>query len=161
MNALANAAKGENALSDKMLVTADMFTGANAFLTFSGESTTSANNIRTDSAATKVTGFEMKNGALSVTFQGTGTISITFCSNGSSNTSCIGLKNSAGDLLEGVPSDAVNVTMNGNMYAVAGSKISYTVTYTITEAGTYTSWAGSEEYNRVARVSGITMVDKY
>ena len=161
LNALANAAKGENALSDKMLVTADMFTGANAFLTFSGESTTSANNIRTDSAATKVTGFEMKNGALSVTFQGTGTISITFCSNGSSNTSCIGLKNSAGDLLEGVPSDAVNVTMNGNMYAVAGSKISYTVTYTITEAGTYTIWAGSEEYNRVARVSGITMVDKY
>lgn len=161
LNALANAAKGENALSDKMLVTADMFTGANAFLTFSGKSTTSANNIRTDSAATKVTGFEIKNGALSVTFQGTGTISITFCSNGSSNTSCIGLKNFAGDLLGGVPSDAVNVTMNGNMYEVAGSKISYTVTYTITEAGTYTIWAGSEKYNRVARVSGITMVDKY
>ena len=160
LNALANEAKGE-ALSDKMTVTADMFKGANAFLTFVGDSTDKVNNIRTNSDATKVTGFETKDGALSVTFQGTGTISITFCSNSSSNTSCVGLKNSNGDLLEGVPSDTVSVTVSGNMYAVAGSKTSYTVTYTITEAGTYTIWAGSAEFARVARISGITMVDKY
>lgn len=164
LNALADQAKTGETWTDKMTATAAMFAGDNAFLTFTGESTASNNMIRTGSSNTKVTGFETKGDALCVTFIGTGTISITFCSNGSDpakNISCLGLKKSDGTLLEGAPSDTTNVTVSEGMYAVVTSATSYTVTFTITEAGTYTISTGCKTHDRVVRISGITMVDTY
>lgn len=162
LNALADQAKTGEAWTDKMTVTAAMFTGDNEILTFTGASSTDKlNNIRTNSSFTKVTGIEVKDDALTVTFTGTGTISITFSANSGSNTSCVGLKKADGTFVEGVPSDTTNVVAHNNMYSVAGSSTSYTVTFTITEAGTYTIFGGCADHARVVRISGITMVDTH
>ena len=125
---------------------------------------------------------ELKDEGLTVTFQGTGTITISFGSTSSSNTSGIALINSAGTYLvaesttgtqlaadQTIADGYVNkkdlCTKEGGQKAAEAA----TVTYKITEAGTYTIYSSysyidakdGKAKSRGCRVWSISMSDTY
>lgn len=166
------------------------FTGVNAFLTLNKES--SSNKLRGKNASggnASTTCIEIKDGALSVTFEGAGTLAIGFCSTGSDatkNISGLAVKNAAGTCLEGTfdetatlkptlitaEADTANNGFNAGFYQIGGST-AVVVTFNITEAGTYTIWGGIYEKKddpenagaylpnnkRATRIYSVKMVD--
>ncbi|MGN0813662.1 MAG: pectinesterase family protein [Candidatus Coproplasma sp.] len=138
------------AKEDKGTLAQADFTGVNSFLTVGSGVTyrVSAKCI------------ENKDGGLSVTFQGTGTISIEFASTGGENNSRIGLKDSSGNYIEA--SDYGTATpvsdADAGTYEVVGTSY-VTVTFTVTKAGTYTIDCPSSVTKRGARINAITMKD--
>ncbi len=170
---MANNISGFNPeVPDKTPLKQDYFTGDNAFLTLTAEA--SSNVIRGKDAAGKNANLkcvEIKEGALSVTFTGTGTLTVSFASTGGSNTSGMAVKNSAGTCLTGTTTATLvdsTDTLNAGFYQVTGTT-AVEVTFNITEAGTYTIWGGI--YNadsikpngvnnaRATRIHTIVMVD--
>lgn len=103
---------------------------------------------------------ESKGDNLTVTFEGTGTLTLSFASTGGSNDSAVGLKDSDGEFLAAttVGEGATPLTSGdyAGSYKVVGTT-AVTVTFTVTKAGTYT--ISCPYTNRAARISGIVMVD--
>ncbi len=149
---------------DKTVLTQDNFTGANAFLTVANDKVTY--RVGKDC-------IEIKEGALTVTFKGTGTITIEFASTGSSNKSRFMLKDASGNILEGTTTatkitateeptskdPAVSVNEAG-AYEVTGTTM-VSITFNITAAGTYTFVSPSKVTNRGCRIGSVVMVDNY
>lgn len=111
------------------------------------------------------------NGAgLSVTFQGTGTLTISFSSSGKTNNSRLGVKKSGTDTyLEATGTLPTGVTKveaaeekgdNTGTYNTL-TTTSVTLTFNITEAGTYVIDCPSNVTGRGARIQGIVMVDNF
>ncbi len=162
--------------ADKAALTQENFTGANAFLTVNGSVT--YRNKQLDPNAKAPNCIEIKNDALQVTFKGTGTITITFSSTGSTNKSRLMLKAADGTIIEGeTTATKITATEEGTKknedgttsavtvdeigaYEVTGTTM-VTVTFTITEAGTYTICSPSGITGRGCRIGSIVMVDNY
>lgn len=160
--------------TDKQALTQANFTGNNAFITVVDASTLTWRNYKQAKGA-----FEMKGEGISVTFQGTGTITIGFCSTGGNNTSGFALVDSNGAWLEATSTTADKVAADetiaegyvnkAGLYTVKGTTAG-TVTYTIETAGTYKFYS-SYSYedtskdvgaaSRGCRISAITMTDNY
>ncbi len=156
---LTTAMFGDAAGTDKTALDAKYFTGSNAFITYCG---TSASDVWRSSSC-----IEVKGEALQVTFLGTGTITISFGSNkaatesSAGNTSTLALKNESGSYLTATSYDTTGVTETAGttVYYSASGSTAYDVTFTITEAGTYTICTNLGGEGRVARIHGITMTD--
>jgi len=171
---------------DNTVLKAEYFTGDNAFLTLTESSSNKIRGPQWDAANNKVKNadlkcVEIKDGALSVTFTGTGTLTISFSSTGKNNISGLALKNEAGTCLTGTLGElASNVTvnlidstdeLNAGFYQISSTEkaTAATITFNITEAGTYTIWGGkyvadSSKENginneRGTRIHSIVMVD--
>ncbi|MDE5729267.1 MAG: hypothetical protein K2I20_03730, partial [Clostridia bacterium] len=114
-----------------------------------------SNLLRLNGEAFKA--LEFKEDAFTVTFEGTGTLTIGFTSTGSKETNISGLavKNAAGTCLTGTvdpngatatlitaEDDTANNGYNVGFYRVVANNLA-TVTFNITEAGTYTIWCGN------------------
>lgn len=168
----------KNHPNDKQAITQADLTAPNDFLTLgSGSVTWRCLKNATGGA------IELKDEGLKVTFQGTGTITISFGSTSSSNTSGIALLNSAGTYLvaesttgtqlaadqtiaDGYVNKTNLCTKQGGQKAAEAA----TVTYKITEAGTYTIYSsfsyidandGNKAKSRGCRVWSISMSDTY
>ena len=131
------------------------FTGDNAFLKLLAED--SNNKYRTASSGC----FEIKNEAISVTFKGTGTLSVGFASTGASNVSSFALKAADGSYLQATSKEeAEEVTIDsGTAYTVKGTAFT-TISYTITKAGTYTFCAAvTSDTGRNTRINSVEMKD--
>ncbi len=159
--------------ADKQTLTQADFTGANAFLTI-GEGVTYRNKAL-DPKGTAPDAIELKNDGISVTFQGTGTITIGFASTGGSNTSGFALIDASGAYLEGTTTAtklaadetiAEGYVNKAGLYTVTGTT-AVTVTYTISTAGTYKLYSlycylkDSAGTSRGGRITSITMTDNY
>ena len=160
--------------TDKQTVTQAHLTGNNAFLTVAGEVTWRCYKNATGGA------IEVKNGGLTVTFQGTGSITIGFGSTSSSNTSGKALLKADGTYVEVASTTGTTLTADetvdtgyvnktGLCTKAGGQKLAdaATVTYNITEAGTYTIYssysyldAGTAK-SRGCRIWSIAMSDTY
>ncbi len=160
--------------TDKQTVTQTHLTGNNAFLTVAGEVTWRCYKNATGGA------IEIKNNGLSVTFQGTGSITIGFGSTSSSNTSGIALLKADGTYVEVASTTGTTLAADetvadgyvnkaGLCTKAGGQKLAEaaTVTYNITEAGTYTIYssysyldAGTAK-SRGCRIWSIAMSDTY
>lgn len=152
--------------TDKKNLTQADFTGVNAFLKVVKEGNViyrgKTNNV-----------LEFKNDALSVTFQGTGTLTMQVRSSSNSNKSIIGVKNAAGNAVEGKyeTETAANVTAcTGeyvNYYVVTGgyNEIVFNITapgtYTICTIPAATTADGPITSASNARVGKIEMSDTY
>jgi len=161
LTALADAVKGADGYVDKMKPTAADFTGDNAFLNFIG----STGDIRVNSDKTKATSFEIKGDAFEITFKGTGTLTLSFCSTGGSNTSDIAVKDAEGNFLTSITAGAVTDTNNAGYYTCTGTSAA-TLEFSITKAGKYIITACCDSttgavHARNTRVTAISMVDKY
>ena len=97
---------------------------------------------------------EIKGEALTVTFTGTGTLTIGAASTGGSNDSSIGVKDSTGSAVE-----AATASTDG-YYVVHGTSETL-LTFNITAPGTYTIWTNTTDYNRATRISSLGVVDNY
>ena len=114
---------------------------------------------------------ENKNDGLSVTFQGYGTITITFSSTGGSTVSRLGLQNANGEYLvadvNGTTAQLSDSSLNGEAvdpselgtYEVKGTGSGATVTFTISAPGTYTINCPSITLGRGARILNVSMTD--
>ncbi len=164
---------------DKTPLKQEYFTGDNAFLTVVENSSNVLRGpgLKDDGVTVQnstLKAIEVKDGALSVTFTGAGTLTIGFSSTGSRNTSGIALKNAEDTILAAAstPQGATLVgeadTLNAGYYQMTGSA-AITITYNITEAGTYTIWCGMYQEDTTAesgvknargtRIHSIVMVD--
>ncbi len=123
------AAVSDPSLNTLALTQAD-FTGVNAFITLIPGGTVNyrgpSNNV-----------LEIKNEALSVTYQGTGTLVIQARSTSNSNTSAIAIKGPDGNYIEGTYTSAnVQKDDNLNVYTVTGAMNE--ISFIISQPGTYT-----------------------
>lgn len=148
------------AVADKTALKNEYFNStANSFITLVSDTASSSNQYRSSNNC-----FEIKDGALTVTFNGTGKIAITFSSTSGSNTSNFGLKDSTGNyvvaLADETTATAVTEGDDAGAYTVTGTT-GVTVVYEITEAGTYTLCSPSGVTKRGCRITAITMTDKY
>lgn len=146
--------------ADKTALTAACFAGeSNSFLTLITDGMGSSDQYRTSGGGC----IEIKNDRLQVTFEGTGTITVTVASTGGNNVSRFGLKSASGSYVAAsVSAGATAITEGGDAgtYEVAGTSY-VTLTFEVTEAGTYTLCAPSGTTNRGGRVQTITMVDTH
>lgn len=141
---------GVSGLGDNAALSQTNFTGDLAFLTVG-----SGVAYRTSPKC-----IQSKGSGLSVEFKGTGTITIVFSSTGGSNVSRIGLKKdgtyiSASEIGSGIT--AVTDTEAG-AYSVEGTG-QVSITFTVTEAGTYVIDCPSGVTGRATRIFSIVMVD--
>ena len=150
---------GEGEPADKTKLPADAFeTDSNSFLTFLFDDSGS-DQYRTSGKKC----IEIKGAKLSVTFAGTGTLTLTVASTGSSNNSRFGLLDANGQYVAaseyGV---AVPVTegAEAGTYEVTGTDY-VTLVFDVTEAGVYTITSPSETTTRGGRIQTILMVDVY
>ena len=169
---IANNLAGFNAAApDGTELKASYFTGDNAFLTFTESSSNKLRGPKADGTNSTLKCIEIKDGSLSVTFTGTGTLTIGFSSTGKSSVSGVALKDSTGACLTGTTTATLvdsTDTLNAGFYQVTGTAIPE-VTFTITAAGTYTIWGGiynadSTKPNGVnnargTRIHTVVMVD--
>lgn len=156
--------KGYNSEApDGTALQASYFTGVNSFITLSSASSNKVVGKKADGSNGTGASMEIKDGALSVTFEGTGTLIVNFGSTSSGNTSGLAVKNASGVCLTGTPSASkdgapvpalvdntvANYELNEGFYQVKGAQNSgvgqAVVTFNITEAGTYTIWGGIYE----------------
>lgn len=136
---------GVQTTTDQILVTQANLTGANSFLTLTGEGEVKWRCLK------KATGgaIEIKNAALSVTFQKAGTITIGFGSTKDTNVSGIALVKADGTYVEATSTTATKVEADetiaegyvnkAGLYTKTGGQKAAeaaTITYTV-EAGTY------------------------
>ena len=118
-------------------------------------------------AANNTKSVEIKNGkkGFTFTFTGTGTITIDCCSTGSSNNSWFALKKGDTKLTASAKDDAFtidNTTTGADGYYQIGGSTSKTITFTITEPGTYTLYVGNPSGGsnvKPLRVFGVTVVE--
>ena len=150
---------GEGEPADKTKLPADAFeTDSNSFLTFLFDDSGS-DQYRTSGKKC----IEIKGAKLSVTFAGTGTLTLTVASTGGSNNSRFGLLDADGQYVAaseyGV---AVPVTegAEAGTYEVTGTDY-VTLVFDVTEAGVYTITSPSETTTRGGRIQTILMVDVY
>lgn len=148
------------ATADKEKIGQDKFTGANAFLTVLGDKVVTYRNkaLSTDGKAPDC--IEIKGDALTVTFTGTGTLTIEFSSTGGSNTSRLMLKDSDGNVVVGTTTATLVADAEAGAYEVTGTTM-VSVTFNITKAGTYTIASPSAVTTRGCRIGSIVMVDNY
>lgn len=166
---------GSQTTIDQVEVTQAHLTSPNDFLTL-GSGSVKWRCLK------KATGgaIEVKNEGFTVTFQGTGTITIGFGSTSSSNTSGLALVDSTGTYLVAESTTATKVETDetiadgyvnkAGLYTKAGGQKASeaaTVTYKITAAGTYTFYS-SYSYlesgvakSRACRIWTISMTDNY
>lgn len=137
----------------------EAFTGVNSFITVVPGGTVAYrgpdNNV-----------LEIKNEALSVTFQGTGTLVIQARSTGNSNTSSIAIKGPDGNYIEGTYTSAnVQKDDNLNVYTVTGAMneiffvISQPGTYTFCTLSSVTVNGSTVSTARNTRIGAIDMID--
>ena len=141
-------------LSDKIALDPSDFTGANEFLTMlSGYS-------KNDQYRTTNNGIiEIKGERLQVTFEGTGSIIVSFASTGGSNDSNFGIKKGGSYLTadkDGTTATLVTGDDDAGAYTVKGTSY-VTVAYTITAPGTYILCSNLSA--RGCRINSITMKD--
>ncbi len=146
--------------ADKTALKADYFTGANAFLTLGG-SLGSSDQYRTSSGGC----FEIKKGTLSVTFQGTGTLTVAFASTGGSNKSRLALMDSTGAIVAAQKTETSTAALvtdgiEDGAYEVSGTAF-ITLSFEITQPGTYTICAKYGVQNRGVRINAISMTDNH
>ena len=137
--------------ADKTNIEAANLTGANSFLSLDGEPSNKC-VVRAGNNC-----IEIKDAQLQVTFQGTGTLTVAFASTGGSNTSYFAVYKD-GTAIAGT-TEAAEVEGTPNVYQVTGTTYA-TVTYKITEAGTYQISCPSTP-GRGGRVNSIVMADTY
>lgn len=139
------------AAADKTQLDSAYFTGENSFLTVTVAA--SSDQYRTSGSGC----FEIKNGTVSVTFEGTGTLTLKVSSTGSSNTSAIALRDADGNYVA-----ATTAATAGGWYEVTGTTYVELV-FNIDEAGTYTivNPVDDSGYDRGVRIQNIDMVDIY
>ena len=151
------------ALGDKAGIEAGTMKGeGNDFITVASGVTNRTNGF-----------IENKGDGLSVTFVGTGTLTVTFASTGDANKSRLGIKNASGEYIEAstVGEGATLVTdstkgENGT-YSVGNGlakpdgtgTVKVTMVFTINEAGTYIISCPSGDLGRGGRIHEIVMVD--
>ena len=156
-----NAFEGiDNDNTGTLNLTQENFTGVNSFLTV--ESGTVAYRGQSNDV------LEIKNSALSVTFQGTGTLVISARSTNNTNVSSIALKDEDGNYIVGTYTSA-NVQKDDtlNVYTVTGS--TNEIVFNITKAGKYTLCTLSSATvngvevptGRNTRLDSIVMTDEY
>lgn len=138
-------------VADNTVLTQADFTGANSFIKVL------TSNVKYRNGKSCI---ENKKGGLAVTFNGTGTITIGFSSTGPSNASRLGLQKDGSYLTATtVGAGATACTdAEAGAYEVTGTT-SVELTFTITEAGTYTIFCPNGVQNRGARIYSIVMVD--
>lgn len=118
---------------------------------------------------------ETKDDNLTVTFNGTGTLTVEFASTGGTNISAFGVKDSTGAWLTGAEGTTATVIAAGVQGGKDGGLKNYTeaeygaytiygssyvkVVYNIETAGTYTLSSPSTTNGRGCRINVITMVD--
>ena len=144
-----------------LTLTQDDFTGVNSFITVVAGGTVNyrgpSNNV-----------LEIKNEALSVTFQGTGTLVIQARSTSNSNTSSIAIKGPDGNYVEGTYTSA-NVQKDDalNVYTVTGAmnEISFIIsqpgTYTLCTLSSVTVNGSPVGTGRNTRIGAIDMTDVF
>lgn len=156
-------------LTDKNAIKQENFTGDNSFLKVK-EGCLTYRHKDTDSS-TSPNCIEVKNDGLQVTFEGTGTISITFASTGTSNVSGLQLLDADGNIIKAKNHSSLKVLSaddaQGNKagtYTAAGTS-GVTAEYEITVSGTYTIYCsyyyvkGTEVTSRGSRITAIVMQD--
>lgn len=151
------------ALGDKAVIDAGVMKGeGNEFITVGSGVTNRTNGF-----------IENKGDGLSVTFAGTGTLTVTFASTGDANKSRLGIKNSAGEWLAastvGEGATLVTDSTNGEngTYSVGNGlqkpdgtgTVKVTMVFTIDTAGTYIISCPSADLGRGGRIHEIIMVD--
>ncbi len=154
---VSNPAAGELALTQ-----AD-FTGVNSFITI-----LSGNDVIVNYRGPSNNVLEIKNEALSVTYQGTGTLVIQARSTSNSNTSAIAIKGPDGNYIAGTYNSA-NVQKDDslNVYTVTGAMNE--ISFVISQPGTYTFCTLSSvtvngvvvSTERNTRIGAIDMTDNY
>lgn len=161
---------------------ASYFVGENAFLTLNGDGNklggASYKSGTTTIQNSSLKAIELKDGGLSVTFEGTGTLTLGFSSTSSKNTSGLAVVKEDGTKIEAtgtLPTEVKKVeadeviggdakyTNEAGYYYMTGST-AVTLTFNITEAGTYTIWGrwcyvDGTAKSRGSRVHSIVMVD--
>ncbi|MCR5349538.1 MAG: hypothetical protein K6E20_00955 [Acholeplasmatales bacterium] len=143
--------------SDKAVITEETFGATNnAFLTLE------TSNVTQRVKNSAVYCIEIKDKALSVTFNGTGTITVEFCSTGSSNESRFGVTDSTGAVLEASSAEATLITGTDDTgyYSVTGTS-AQSVSYQITESGQYYLDSPSANVGRGCRIYSVEMTDLY
>lgn len=148
---------GVETIADKTALAASDFTGNNEFITFVATGSSSSDQYRTSNSGI----IEIKGDRLQVTFEGTGSISVSFASTGGGNESHFGIKDASGYLIADTDGTSATKVVDGddaNTYTVTGTSF-VTVTYTITKPGTYTLSSPSGVTTRGCRISAITMQD--
>ena len=103
---------------------------------------------------------ENKDANLKLTFKGTGTLTIGYCSTSGSNASRIRLVNSKGEYITPTSYDGFKYCSDEEAYEITGSTAT-SITFTITEAGEYTIDCVSKTTKRGGRIYSIKMVDTY
>ncbi len=133
----------------------------NGFITLS---TAASSQVTQRVSSGSVYAIENTNYGLAVTFKGTGSITISYASTGGSNSSTVGLSSSndgTGFIAAADETGLTKSTEINNAYVVTGTS-AVAITFEVTEAGTYyIACPKTDAYGRGARVSAISMVDKY
>lgn len=139
--------------ADKTQLDSAYFTGENSFLTVTVAA--GSDQYRTSGGGC----FEIKGGTVSVTFEGTGTLTLRASSTGSNNTSSIGLIDSEGNY---ITATTTAVAAEGGWYEVSTTTYVELV-FEIDAAGTYTIVNPVDEsgLDRGVRIQNIDMVDIY
>jgi pectinesterase len=162
-------------LGDKEAITS--LTGDNSFLTVTGSVT--YRNKAASSDGKSPDSIELKGDAVTVTFKGTGTLTLGVASTGSSNTSNIMLKDSEGNVITASSADGLTAVTEdktiaedfvnyAGSYEFSGTGTS-TIVYTISKAGTYTIYSSyayhdtskDKDSARGCRLNSLVMVDNY
>ena len=138
--------------ADKQPLTADTLN--NPFLTIVDSSKVTA-RYKTENYC-----IENKDANLKVTFKGSGTITIGYCSTSGTNNSRIRLVNSKGEYITATSFNGYTYQADENAYEIIGSTAT-PITFTITEAGEYTIDCVSTKAGRGGRIYSIEMVDTY
>ena len=159
--------------TDKQPLTAANFSGDNAFISVIDASTLTWRCYKNAKGA-----FEMKGEGISVTFKGTGTLSVSFYSTGGENTSGFALVQPDGTWLKATTTTATELAADetiadgyvnkAGLYTVTGTS-AVSVSYTISTPGTYKLYSSysyhdskkNQDSKRGCRISGITMSDTY
>ena len=103
---------------------------------------------------------ENKNANLKVTFKGTGTITIGYCSTSNTNNSRIRLVNSNGEYITATSYSGYTYISNESSYEIVGTTTK-DITFNITTPGDYFIDCVSASTNRGGRIYSIKMTDTY
>lgn len=145
--------EGVSSLGDNAALSQANFIGDNAFLII-GDGVTLRNGTKDF--------IQSINDGLAVEFKGTGTITVTFGSTGSTNESHFGLKNSQGVYLPassvGSGITALDSGDDNGCYSVTGTAKSV-LTFTVTQKGKYYLCCPNGITNRGARIYAVVMTD--
>lgn len=146
-----------SAPADKAQLASGYFKGDNAFMSVTIDGTSDV--YRTSGGGC----IEIKKGTVKVTFKGTGTLSVSFASTGGSNNSRLALLDSEGKIVAAKDKGGATLVETGDdtgAYEITGTKY-VTVTFEITNPGTYTICSMYGTTGRGMRISAISMTDNH